>query len=114
MVTYDPSSHEPGLKPAGVRVEYDARGQPRSAVVDVLFDDRAHSVTTVRIEYHIDRESAKLWRFIEPVPITRAHFQALPVATRQLKRLRCIDDIERAEKTFGDALMEGYRRSSSD
>jgi len=91
----------------GVRVEYDSQGQPFSAVAEVVVREGDKS-TRIAIEYGIEDSIAWLQSFRKPAPTNQEHFRGLPVATRQIERLGCVDRVERPEKTIGDAIMEGH------
>lgn len=113
MVTFITQNQEFTLDPNGVSVEYNARGHPTSAVAEVI-ERKGTKSTTVAIEYGIADGVARLQGFREPTTIHRGHFRSLPLATRQVERLSCVDQVERPEKTFGEALMEGHRLAIPD
>lgn len=113
MVRFITHNQEFSLNPNGVSVKYNARGQPTSAVVEII-ERRGATSTTVAVEYGIVDETARLRGFREPASIHRDHFRCLPLATRQLERLCCVGQVERPEKTFGEALMEGHRSAIFD
>lgn len=108
MVTFIDGNDKPTLTPAGVEVKYKSAGRARTAVVRVTTRESAES-TTVAVEYDIERGTARFCGFREPASIRRQHFRCLPATTRQLRSVDCIDRVERPEKTFGDAIMEGHQ-----
>lgn len=107
MVEYETQIQEEKLDPDGVRVEYDSHGRPLSAVAEVIIRENGESNKIV-IEYRIEDSIARLQSFRKPAPVNQEHFRGLPMATRQIERLGCVDRVERPEKTIGDAIMEGH------
>lgn len=87
------------------------------AVLAVEFEeffplDRAYldALTTDCDLVCIAEEHASVRRtWIEPAPVNQEHFRGLPIATRQIERLSCVDRVERPEKTIGDAIMDGHK-----
>lgn len=112
-MTFIDGNDKPTLTPAGVDVTYDSTGRARSAVVRVTTRESTDS-TTVAVEYDIERGTAWIREFREPASVNRRHFQYLPAATRQLRSVDCVDRVERPEKTFGNAIMEGHQLLSDD
>lgn len=107
MVEYVTGVQEPKLDPDGVKVEYDSHGRPLSAVAEVMIHEDGKS-TKILIEYRIEDSIARLQSFRKPAPVNQEHFRGLPIATRQIECLGCVDRVERPEKTIGDAIMEGH------
>lgn len=113
MVEYETVIQESKLDPAGVEVGYDSNGRPLSAVAEVMIRENKES-TRIVIEYRIAGSIARLQSFRKPVPVNQEHFRCLPIATRQIERLGCVDRVERPEKTIGDAIMEGHNTTNVD
>lgn len=113
MVEYEVPSRRSKADPLGVQIKYSSRGQPLSAVTKVAVRESGKT-DTILIEYEIEGSTARLREFREPTPITRKHFRGLPAATRQLQRVNCVDRVERPEKTFGDAIIEGLEMTNSE
>lgn len=107
MVDFKVPNHDSKIRPLGVQVKYNSRGQLRSAVAKVAVREGGNS-TRIAIEFEIEASTARLREFRDPTSVTRKHFRGLPTATRQLQRIHGIDRVERPEKTFGDAIMEGH------
>lgn len=101
------------MDPGGVRVEYDSRGRPLSAVVEVYVRIGGES-TKVVIEFEISDSTARLRGICNPPSFDRQHLRSLPLATRQIENLGCVNRVERPEKTFGEMIMEGHRILSSE
>lgn len=97
MVTFIDGTGELNLNPAGVRVTYDSNGWAESAVAKVTAREGADS-TTIAVEYDIEGKTARFRGFRTPNPIERSHFRSLPAATRQVRRLECIEKVERPKK----------------
>lgn len=110
MVTFIAGTSELSLNPAGVRVTYDSNGWAESAVAKVTAREGTDS-TTIAVEYDIEGRTARFRGFRKPNPIERTHFRSLPAATRQVRRLECVEQVERPEKTVGDAIMEGHQHT---
>lgn len=113
MVRFIEGTQDPTIDPAGVRVEYSSRGRPILAVAEVISRKETQS-TKIVVEYEIQNGTARLQGFRKPDSIERKHFQSIPIATRQVERLSCVDQVERPEKTFGEAIMEGHQFIESD
>lgn len=113
MVRYETPSRRSSMDPGGVRVEYDSRGQPFLAVVEVNVRSGGES-TKVEIEFEINEATARLRQVCNPPSFDREHLRSLPLATQQIENLDCVNRVERPEKTFGDMIMEGHRILSSE
>jgi hypothetical protein len=111
MVTFIAGTDELSLNPAGVQVNYNSRGYAQSAVAKVMAR-RGTDSTTIAVEYDIESGTARFRGFRQSNSIERTHFRSLPTATQQVRRLECVDYVERPEKTVGTAIMEGHQHTT--
>lgn len=111
MVTFIEGTDKLSLDPAGVQVKYNSKGWAQLAIAKVAVQEGTDSMT-IAVEYDIENGTARFHGFRQPKSIERTHFRSLPAASRQVRRLECVDHVERPEKTLGTAIMEGYQHIS--
>lgn len=78
------------------------------AIAKVAVQKGTDSIT-IAVEYDIGSGTARFYWFRQPKSIERTHFRSPPAATRQVRRLECVDHVELPEKTLGTAIMEGHQ-----